>query len=98
MSWEPIANLTNTPEAIEEFHLEHPDAPQQIRRIPRRKEDTQPMELKKLFGWQDGKFELDYLEWLGRAWERWKGRGQATVWDDKDNTEEFVRTQILNGG
>ena len=29
VSWEPVTNLTNTQEAIEEFHLlvEHPDAP-----------------------------------------------------------------------
>ena len=27
-SWEPVTNLMNAQEAIKEFHLEHPDAPQ----------------------------------------------------------------------
>ena len=29
-SWEPVMNLTNAREAIEEFHLEHPDAPHRV--------------------------------------------------------------------
>ena len=53
--------------------------------------------LKRLFGWQDGKFEPDDLERLERAWERWKGKDFATVWDEDDD-EEFVRTQTLKGG
>ena len=52
---------------------------------------------KKLFGWQDGKFEPDDLERLERAWERWKGKDFATVWDEDDD-EEFVRTQTLKEG
>ena len=66
--------------------------------IPEGKGNTQPKELKRLFGWQDGKFELNDLEWLERAWEQWKGRGHTMVWDEEDDTEEFVRTQILKGG
>ena len=66
--------------------------------IPEGKSNTQPKELKRLFGWQDGKFELNDLEWLERAWEQWKGRGHTMVWDEEDDTEEFVRTQILKGG
>ena len=52
---------------------------------------------KRLFGWQDGKFEPDDLEQLERAWERWKGKDFAMVWDEDDD-EEFVRTQTLEGG
>ena len=33
------------------------------------KGDTQPKEPKRLFGWQDGKFEPDDLEQLEKAWE-----------------------------
>ena len=90
-------NLTNTREAIEEFHLEHPDAPQRVRIMEKMKDSTQPMALKRLFGWQDGKFEPDDLEWLERAWEWWKGKNFATVWDEDDD-EEFVRAQTLKGG
>jgi hypothetical protein len=59
---------------------------------------TQQVMPKKLFGWEDGKFEQDYLEWLERAWEKWKGQGQATIWDDEEDANEFVRTQTLRGG
>ena len=56
-SWEPVTNLMNAQEAIEEFHMEHPEAPRQIRTIEEIKVDTQLKALKRLFGWQDGKFE-----------------------------------------
>ena len=56
-SWEPVTNLMNAQEAIEEFHMEHPEAPQRIRTIEEIKVDTQLKALKRLFGWQDGKFE-----------------------------------------
>ena len=59
--------------------------------------DTQLKAPKKLFRWQDGKFEPDNLEQLEKAWERWKGKDFAMVWDEEDD-EEFVRTQILKGG
>ena len=59
--------------------------------------NTQLKVPKRLFGSQDGKFEPDDLEWLERAWERWKGKNFASVWDEDDD-EEFVRTQTLKGG
>ena len=96
-SWEPVTNLTNAQEAIEEFHLEHPDAPRRVRVIERTKKGTQPTAPKRLFGWQDGKFEPNDLERLEKAWERWKGKNFATEWDEDDD-EEFVRTQTLKGG
>ena len=55
-------------------------------------------ELKRLFRWQDGKFEPDDLERLEKAWEWWKGKEFATIWDEEDDANEFVRTQILKGG
>ena len=47
----------NAQEAIEEFHMEHPEVPRRIRTIEEIKVDTQLKALKRLFGWQDGKFE-----------------------------------------
>ena len=96
-SWEPVTNLMNTWETIEEFHLEHPDAPRWVRIMEKMKDDTQPKAPKRLFRWQDGKFEPNDLEQLEKAWERWKGKNFATIWDE-ENDEEFVRTQILKGG
>ena len=87
----------NAQEAIKEFHLEHLDAPQQIQAIEEIEIDTQLKVPKKLFRWQDGKFEPNDLEQLEKAWERWKGKDFAMIWDEEDN-EEFVRTQILKRG
>ena len=61
------------------------------------KGDTQPKVPKRLFGWQDGKFEPHDLERREKAWERWKGKDFAMIWDEEDD-EEFVRTQILKRG
>ena len=96
-SWEPVTNLMNAQEAIKEFHLEHPDAPRRVRIMEKIKDNTQPMAPKRLFRWQDGRFEPDDLEQLEKAWERWKGKNFATEWDEDDD-EEFVRTQTLKGG
>ena len=61
------------------------------------KVNTQLKVPKKLFRWQDGKFEPDDLEQLEKAWERWKGKDFTMIWDEEDD-EEFVRTQILKRG
>ena len=61
-SWEPVTNLMNAQEVIEEFHLEHPDAPRRVRVIEGTKKDTQLAAPKRLFGWQDGRFEPNDLE------------------------------------
>ena len=55
--------------------------------------ETQPRAPKRLFGWQDGKFEPDDLERLEKAWERWKGKDFATVWD-----EDHCEGTNLKGG
>ena len=61
------------------------------------KVDTQLRVPKNLFRWQDVRFEPNDLERLEKAWERWKGKDFATIWDE-ENDEEFVRTQILKRG
>ena len=48
---------------------------------------------KSLFGWEDGKFEWDYLEQLEKAWEKWKGRGHTIQeWEEEEDNNEFMRT------
>jgi hypothetical protein len=76
VSWEPVANLGNAKESIMDFHRNHPNAPQKVHTMPimRKYENyTQQVTPKKLFGWEDGKFERDYLERLEQAWGKWKG-------------------------
>ena len=48
-----------------------------------------------LFGWEDGKFERDYLEKLEQNWQKWKGARKKLP---GENDKAFVRTQTLQGG
>ena len=75
-SWEPKENLENAQEAISKFYKENPSAPRRVRAIPTTKKYENYTELnvpQSLFGWEDGKFERDYLERMENAWEKWKG-------------------------
>ena len=51
-----------------------------------------------LVGKMGSSIDSDYLQQLEQAWERWKGPDKATIWDEDDNADEFVRTQTLKGG
>jgi len=78
-TWERKEDLGNAKEVLEEFE-ERMDA--EIRRqekIDRAEEqDFRRGELpgkftaKMLYGWNDGKFEKEYLKKLERNWRRWK--------------------------
>ena len=67
-SWEPKDNLTNAQEILDEFHKKFPNAPRWIRKNDlefRRYENfTKPDIPKTLYGWEDSKFEREYLEKL----------------------------------
>ncbi|KAF8699730.1 hypothetical protein AX14_000912 [Amanita brunnescens Koide BX004] len=94
--WEPKDNLANAQEMVDEFHKKFPNAPRRIRKNDlefRRYENfTRPDIPKTLYGWEDGKFEREYLEKLERQWQRWKQRGLL------DDESKFARTQTLQRG
>ncbi|PFH46583.1 hypothetical protein AMATHDRAFT_7650 [Amanita thiersii Skay4041] len=81
-TWEPAENMTNALEKVKAFHNTHPATPRPITlrhfEFKHYKNLTKPHIPRKLFGWEDGKFEADYLEKLERNWRIWKGaRAQA---------------------
>ena len=88
---------TRSPRSPLGVHWEPWPSGNYCRIVEKQEENTQPKVPRRSFGWQDGKFEPDDLERLERAWERWKGKNFATVWDEDDD-EEFVRTQTLERG
>ena len=99
-SWEPIKNLENAQESIEEFHEHNPAAPRRVCMMPmtRKYENFTNLDVpRKLYGWEDGKFGRDWLEWLEKAWEKWRGPSYAMQWDDEEDNK-FSRTKILRGG
>jgi hypothetical protein len=69
-TWEPKENVENAKSKVKEFHRRHHEA---VRCCG-------PMELpgkytaRMLYGWEDGKFEREYLAKLERNWRRWKGK------------------------
>jgi hypothetical protein len=59
-TWEPVANLKNSKEAINDFHKEKPSAPRRIHstmNFQKYENLTEPNLQKTLFGWEDGRFE-----------------------------------------
>ena len=95
-SWEPKDNLAGAQEIVDEFHKKFPNAPRRIRKNDlkfRRYENfTKPDIPKTLYGWEDSKFECEYLEKLERQWQRWKQRGLL------DDESKFARMQTLQRG
>ena len=68
--WKKETNLKNTREAIEEYEKEY--------RKEGRKMEEEHREMpgrftaKMLYGWDDEKFDREYLKKLERNWRRWK--------------------------
>ena len=73
-TWERKENLKNTEESIKEFEQEEVVVRQQVEE----KEEYRRMELpgkytaKLLYGWDDRRFEEEYLNKLEKSWKRWK--------------------------
>ena len=78
-TWERKENLKNAGEALEEFkgrmnveirRQEKIDIVEE--RDFRRGKLLEKFTVKILYGWNDGKFEEEYLKKLERNWKRWK--------------------------
>jgi len=78
-TWERRENLKNAEELIEEFEKEGVKIRQQEKIEKRKEEDKyRRIELlgkymaRVLYGWDDKKFEEEYLKKLEKNWKRWK--------------------------
>jgi len=78
-TWERKENLKNAEEALEEFEGRMNAEVRRQERIDmaeerdfRRGELPGKFTTKMLYGWDDGKFEEEYLKKLERNWRRWK--------------------------
>jgi len=85
-TWKRRENLKNAEELIKEFEQEGIE----VRRQVEEEEEYKRMELpgrftaKVLYGWDDQKFEEEYLNKLEKNWKRWKG-------DRKINESEHLK-------
>ena len=68
-SWEKETNLKNAREVVEEYEKEYG----KVRRRMDEEEMPGRFTAKTLYGWDDGKFDWEYLKKLERNWRRWKG-------------------------
>ena len=78
-TWERKENLKNAEEALEEFEERMNAEVRRQERIDmteerdfRREELSGKFTAKILYGWDDGKFEEEYLKKLERNWRKWK--------------------------
>jgi len=76
-TWEKEGNLGNAREAVEDYKREYEKT---ARRIREREDGTYSRSelsgrytAKMLYGWDNGRFEKEYLEKLERNWRKWKG-------------------------
>ncbi len=75
-TWETADNLEHAHRKVQAFHKKKPSAPRPTS-IPadffqRYHNHTDPVIPKKLFGWEDGKFDKDYLRNMDKRWAEWK--------------------------
>ena len=71
-TWEPEDNLEKAKATIAKFHRENPSAPRRIREQLMFKlyyNFTRPNVKRKLYGWDDGKFDEKDLQRLKRNWD-----------------------------
>ena len=97
-TWEPEGNLANAEELIQEFHKQYPQAPQRIQAQIQFKPYQNFTEIKppkRLFGWEDGSFDREYLERVERKW--WSQVQDRREWKKETDDYVFVRTQTLKG-
>ena len=77
-TWERKENLKNAGEALEEFErrmnakIRRQEKIDMVERDFRREELLGKFIAKMLYGWDNGKFEEEYLKKLERNWRRWK--------------------------
>jgi len=77
-TWEKEGNLGNAQGAVEDYKREYEKTARKIREKEdgaySRSELPGRYTAKVLYGWDNGKFEREYLKKLERNWSRWKGR------------------------
>ena len=64
-TWEPEGNLANAEELMQEFHKQYPQAPRRVRaqiQFKPYQNFTEVKPPKRLFGWEDGSFDREYLK------------------------------------
>ena len=100
--WERKENLKNVEELIEEFEKEGMEVRRQKETERKREvEEYRRMELpgkytaKLLYGWDDKKFEEEYLRKLDKNWRKWKNdrkevEREELEWEREEQVEKII--------
>ena len=103
-TWEGIENLKNAIEKVEEFEKRRFE--EEIQRIKIKREKEMKLNpkvdefkrgklperytVKLLYGWDDKKFDEEYLKKLERNWNRWKNKGKEREKEYMKKLEEIL--------
>ncbi len=75
-TWELADNLEHTHRKVQAFHKKKPSVPcpttMPAKFFQRYHNHMEPMISKKLFRWEDGKFDKEYLRNMNKRWAEWK--------------------------
>jgi len=94
-TWEKRENLKNAEELIEEFERGEVEVRRQEGEVDeyRRIELPGKYMAKLLYGWDDQKFEEEYLNKLEKNWKKWKGDRQIDESEHLKVTEEKIEEE-----
>ena len=101
-SWEKEEDLENAKELVAEFERRMNAEVRRQKKLDlaeengfRRAELPGKYMVRMLYGWDDGKFENEYLKRLKRNWKRWKEEDKTRK---KDELTSSFRSRNLEGG
>ncbi len=95
-----VASLEHAQCKVKEFHKQRPSALQPISlnaiQFISRVNYMTPMIPKKLFGWEDSKFDREYLENMNQRWANWKRDCSTIKWEEEDDSrDENLRKGVM---
>jgi len=98
-TWEPADHLEHAHRKVQAFHKKKPNTPRPMSMpaqfFQRYHNHTEPMITKKLFGWEDGKFDKDYLRNMNKRWAEWKSIRQIDEMKRYDSWDENLEEGVM---
>ena len=98
-TWETADNLKHVHRKVQAFHKKKLSTPRPTsmptKFFQRYHNHTDVIVPKKLFGWEDGKFDKDYLRNMDKRWAEWKSMRQIDETKRYDSRDENLEEGVM---